>query len=91
MPFGHWLQILLLLGLALLVFGPKRMIEMGSAFGKAFKDFREATKDISWSNLLSGNEQPEPRRAPEYDTPEDTGPVVEGTVTHNEEHADSLK
>jgi TatA/E family protein of Tat protein translocase len=90
MLFGHWLQILGLLLLALLVFGPKRMVEMGSALGRAVKDFRESTKDISWSNLLSGNEQPAPSRAPEYDTPEDAGPVVEGTVTHNEEHADSL-
>lgn len=90
MLFGHWLQILLLLGLALLIFGPKRMIEMGSSFGKAFRDFREATKDISWSNLLSGEEQPAPRHAPEPFAQDDASTTVEGTVTHNEEHADSL-
>ena len=89
MLFGHWLQILLLLGLALLVFGPKRMIAMGSSFGKAFRDFREATKDISWSSLLSGEEQPV-RSTPQSVAQDDAGSVVEGTVTHNEEHADSL-
>ncbi len=88
--FGHWLQILLLLGLALLVFGPKRMVEMGSALGKAFRDFRESTKDISWSSLLAGEEQPA-RHTPETYAPDSAGPVVEGTVTHNDEqHADSL-
>ncbi|HEV8190568.1 MAG TPA: twin-arginine translocase TatA/TatE family subunit [Ktedonobacterales bacterium] len=89
MLFGHWLQILLLLGLALLVFGPKRMVEMGSALGRAVKDFRESTKDISWSSLLSGNEQPAPSHAPEHFAQDDAGSVVEGSVTHNEEHADS--
>lgn len=54
MFFGHLPEILLLLVLALLVFGPKRMIEMGSSFGKAFREFREATKDLSLTNLVTG-------------------------------------
>jgi len=91
MLFGHWLQILGLLLLALLVFGPKRMVQMGSALGKAVKDFRESTKDISWSSLLAGEEQPASRRAPDTFAPEDAGPIVEGSVTHNEEHADHLR
>jgi len=90
MIFGHWLQIIGLLMLALLVFGPKRMVEMGSALGKAFRDFRESTKDISWSNLLSGTKQPAPMPTTEHFAQDDAGPVVEGTVTHTEEHADSL-
>jgi TatA/E family protein of Tat protein translocase len=89
MIFGHWLQIIGLLLLALLVFGPKRMVEMGSALGKAVKDFRESTKDISWSNLLSGNEQPAPLHT-EHFAQDDAGPIVEGTVTHAEERSDSL-
>jgi TatA/E family protein of Tat protein translocase len=90
MLFGHWLQIIGLLLLALLVFGPKRMIEMGSSLGKAVKDFRESTKDISWSNLLTGAEQPAPLHTTDHFVQEDASSVVEGTVTHNEEHADSL-
>ena len=54
--FGHFPEMILLLGLALLVFGPKRMIEMGSAFGKAFREFREATKELSWSSLTGADE-----------------------------------
>lgn len=60
MFFGHWLEIMALLVVALLVFGPKRMIEMGSSFGKAFRELREATKDVSWTNLMtSGDPEPE--------------------------------
>lgn len=55
--FGHLPEIIILLAVGLLVFGPKRMIQMGSQFGKAFRDFREATKELSWSNLLSTEPQ----------------------------------
>jgi TatA/E family protein of Tat protein translocase len=54
--------MILLLGVALLVFGPKRMIEMGSSFGKAFREFREATKEMSWS-ALTGAEEDTPRQS----------------------------
>lgn len=57
--FGHLPEIIGLLILGLLVFGPKRIIEMGSAAGKAFKEFRDATKGLSWTNLLSGNDEPQ--------------------------------
>lgn len=60
MLFGHLPELLIVLLLALLVFGPKRMIEMGSSFGKAFREFKNATKDLTWTNLLSGNEDEKP-------------------------------
>jgi len=53
---GHWLEIIGLLLLALLVFGPKRLVEMGSSFGKMFREFRESTKDLNLSQMLSGTE-----------------------------------
>ena len=59
MFFGHLPEILLLLVIALLVFGPKRMIEMGSSLGKAVRELREATKDVNMSNLMSGNFEPD--------------------------------
>lgn len=43
---GHLPEIFLILIIALLVFGPRRMIEMGSSLGKAFREFRESVKDI---------------------------------------------
>jgi TatA/E family protein of Tat protein translocase len=52
---SHWLEIFGLLLLALLVFGPKRMVEMGSSLGKMFKEFRESTKDLNLSQMFSGS------------------------------------
>lgn len=66
--FDHLLDVFVLLVLALLIFGPKRLIAMGSDFGRAARQFREATKNISWTDLLSGNlaeeEAPRPNTPP---------------------------
>ncbi|HUY77655.1 MAG TPA: twin-arginine translocase TatA/TatE family subunit [Ktedonobacterales bacterium] len=56
--FGHWFEILVLLGLALLVFGPKRMIEMGSQVGKAFRELQSSVKDMNLSSLLNTDDEP---------------------------------
>ncbi|HEX9058365.1 MAG TPA: twin-arginine translocase TatA/TatE family subunit [Ktedonobacterales bacterium] len=68
MLFGHIPELILVLVIGLLVFGPKRMIEMGSSLGKAFRELRESIKDIpgmngdtSLGDLLGNNE---PRRTP---------------------------
>jgi sec-independent protein translocase protein TatA len=39
--FGfHWVELLIVLGIALIVFGPKRLPEIGSSMGRAIRDFR---------------------------------------------------
>src|SRR5215469_16461963 len=60
MFLGHLPELFVVLVLALLVFGPKRMIEMGSSFGKAFREFRNATKEMSWSSLLNSSDDETP-------------------------------
>jgi|SRR5690242_6556432 len=50
---GHLPELIVILGVGLLVFGPKRMIDMGAAAGKAFREFREATRDLNLSNLTN--------------------------------------
>lgn len=43
---GHLPELIVVLLIGLLVFGPKRMIEMGSSVGKAVREMRESLKDI---------------------------------------------
>lgn len=43
---GHWYVIPILLIIALIVFGPKRLPELGEGLGKAIKEFRKATSDM---------------------------------------------
>ena len=68
---GHWPELFFVLLIGLLVFGPKRMIEMGTALGKAVREMRDSLKDIpgvgsSGLQSLMGQEesQPQPRRTP---------------------------
>jgi sec-independent protein translocase protein TatA len=53
---GHLPEILLICLVALVILGPKRMIDMGSALGRALRELREATKDLNWSSLLDSGE-----------------------------------
>ncbi|MGA8217780.1 MAG: twin-arginine translocase TatA/TatE family subunit [Solirubrobacterales bacterium] len=50
------MELLVVLIIALLVFGPKRLPEMGSSLGKAMRDFRSA---------LAGEHDAEAKQAPE--------------------------
>ncbi|MGI8609917.1 MAG: Sec-independent protein translocase subunit TatA/TatB [Candidatus Dormibacteria bacterium] len=43
---GHWYVIPILLIIALIVFGPKRLPELGEGLGKAIKEFRKATSEM---------------------------------------------
>jgi sec-independent protein translocase protein TatA len=46
MPFGlHWETLIPLLLLALLVFGAKRLPEIGSAAGQTIKSFQKAMRE----------------------------------------------
>jgi sec-independent protein translocase protein TatA len=43
MPFGiSWPEILILLVVALLVFGPKRLPEMGRQLGRGLREFKDS-------------------------------------------------
>lgn len=59
MPFGiSWVEILLLLLVALLVFGPKRLPEMGRSLGRGLREFKDSVTGRDDDRTL-------PPRAPE--------------------------
>ena len=43
----HWFYIVGLLIIVLIIFGPGRLPELGGAVGKAMREFRKATTDIT--------------------------------------------
>jgi sec-independent protein translocase protein TatA len=45
-PIG-WPELLVILGLVLIIFGPRRLPEIAEAFGKSIRKFRKATKDAT--------------------------------------------
>jgi sec-independent protein translocase protein TatA len=47
MPFGaHWYDLIPLVILALLLFGPKRLPEMGASIGRTIKEFQKSMKEV---------------------------------------------
>ena len=46
MPF-HPLWLLVILAVVLIIFGPGRLPELGGAVGKAMREFRKATNEIT--------------------------------------------
>lgn len=43
----HWFYIVGLLVIVLIIFGPGRLPELGGAVGKAMKEFRKATSELT--------------------------------------------
>lgn len=59
--FGlHMPELIIILVVALLIFGPKKLPEMGSSIGKSIKEFRKGMNEIS---------QPKADHEDEFKTP----------------------
>jgi sec-independent protein translocase protein TatA len=43
----HWTELLIVSVIALLIFGPKRLPEMGSAIGKTYKEFKKSMREAA--------------------------------------------
>ena len=67
MPNVGPMEILLLVGLALLLFGPKRMPEIGSKLGKGMREFKDSVAGVKedFNPGLDFNPPSEPLAAPE--------------------------
>ncbi|MDQ2887522.1 MAG: twin-arginine translocase TatA/TatE family subunit [Chloroflexota bacterium] len=48
MPIGfHPVELIAILAIALLVFGPKRLPEMGASIGKSIKEFQKGMRELN--------------------------------------------
>jgi TatA/E family protein of Tat protein translocase len=79
-PGFHGFDLIVILIIALLIFGPKKLPEMGSAIGKSIKEFRKGMNELT---------QPKPEEEPKLPTasaretiPAKPGP---GSVTYEGE------
>ena len=60
MPF-HPLWLVVILAVVLIIFGPGRLPELGGAIGKAMREFRKATSEIT--NEVTSAAQAKPEQA----------------------------
>ncbi len=56
-PIG-WGELLIILFLVLLFFGPKRLPEMAEAFGKSIQKFKKASRDMKDEIESSSSKKP---------------------------------
>lgn len=54
----HWFWIVALLVVVLIIFGPGRLPELGAGLGRAMREFRKATSEIT--NEVTNATKPEP-------------------------------
>jgi TatA/E family protein of Tat protein translocase len=64
--FQHWYVLLILAAIALIIFGPSRLPELGAGLGKALREFRKAGAEM-------GEALTEEARKPSESTPVATG------------------
>ena len=63
MPMPGPLELVIILVIALLVLGPGKLPEVGSALGKSIREFRKAATDVQDATRLDA-----PQRSPETST-----------------------
>jgi sec-independent protein translocase protein TatA len=76
MPFNVGpVELIIVLVIALLVIGPRRLPEMGNAVGKTIREFRKASTDISEATTLESEAKPAaPPPAAPSPSPDATAP-----------------
>ena len=43
----HWTELIIVAFIALLIFGPKRLPEIGSAMGRTYREFKKSLGEVS--------------------------------------------
>jgi sec-independent protein translocase protein TatA len=77
------LELIIILAIALLIVGPKRLPEMGNAFGRTIREFRKATTDVAETASIHGDvPAPPPHARPSTSTPDTSSSASPSTGTH---------
>lgn len=63
-------ELILILIIALVIFGPSKLPEVGRALGKGIKEFRNATREISEEIERAQDDKPAEKKAPEGSSPD---------------------
>ena len=68
---GHIWELVIVLALALVVFGPKRLPEIGGAMGKGIREFKKGTSELAELGDATKTEPPvaQPAATPVPSTP----------------------
>ena len=70
-------ELIIILVIALLILGPGKLPEVGSAFGKTIREFRKAATDITDSTSINPKPATEPSTAAAAARPVEPAPVTD--------------
>jgi sec-independent protein translocase protein TatA len=73
--FGISFEHILILGIVLLIFGPKRLPELGNTMGKALKNFKDALAGVEEAKYRKIDEEPK-KAAPQHADVSEAAPVA---------------
>lgn len=92
MPFGfHGLDLVVILVIALLIFGPKKLPEMGSAIGKSIKEFRKGMNELTAPKDEHEEENKLATSATELPSAATGTSKLEGTAVETEAHVNETE
>lgn len=76
MPTPGPLELVIILVIALLILGPGKLPDVGSALGKSIKEFRKASSDVQDAVTVKVDTSPLPAAAPVVAAPVVAAPVA---------------
>jgi sec-independent protein translocase protein TatA len=88
-PFGIW-EILIILVVVLLVFGPRRLPEMAKGLGQSVRAFRKELRDMKSELDLDGKDDAPSARASASRSAAAAEPSAEPAKPHAEPHAEPI-
>ncbi|HMA45693.1 MAG TPA: twin-arginine translocase TatA/TatE family subunit [Frankiaceae bacterium] len=83
MPTPGPLELVIILVIALLILGPGKLPEVGSALGKSIREFRKASSDVQDAVKVNVDTTPLPNVLNTQAAPNTTAPVEPATPSAN--------
>jgi sec-independent protein translocase protein TatA len=83
MPTPGPLELVIILVIALLVLGPGKLPDVGSALGKSIREFRKASSDVQEATRIDLNSPP-PSQVASQSTAQSPTPAPEPTESSTE-------
>jgi TatA/E family protein of Tat protein translocase len=84
---GHLPEVIIVLVVILIIWGPGKLPDMGAALGKGIREFRKATAEVR-DSVVTATTAPSPGPAP---MTQDSAPVpVQSTAQPSDAAADSV-
>ncbi|MDP9326166.1 MAG: twin-arginine translocase TatA/TatE family subunit [Candidatus Dormibacteraeota bacterium] len=80
---GHWWILLIIAALALIIFGPARLPELGAGLGRAIREFRKGASEMTES-LKEEATKPDSATATTHSEAEPPGEQAENPATSSE-------